>query len=109
MDLPAGTGFSEGSNKTITDESFAVDASAGIRAFYARFPSYKKNDVYLTGHGYGAVQIAYLSKQIIDENNDPYPIFTDKIKLKGILVGNACVRPDECFSTGSSKYSEYHY
>jgi len=25
------------------------------------------------------------------------------------MVGNACVRPDECFSTGSSKYSEYHY
>lgn len=86
-----------------------MDATAGLRAFYARFPSYKKNDVYLTGHGYGATQIAYVAKLIIDENNDPYPIYTDKIKLKGILVGNACVRPDECFATGTGKYSEYHY
>jgi hypothetical protein len=26
-----------------------------------------------------------------------------------MLVGNPCVRPDECYASGSSKYSEYHY
>lgn len=53
--------------------------------------------------------MAYLAKAIIEENNDPHVIYNDNFKLKGILVGNACVRPDECFSTGSSKYSEFHY
>ncbi len=38
---------------------------AAIRLFFARFPSYKKNEFYLTGHGYGGVFAAYLAKEII--------------------------------------------
>jgi carboxypeptidase C (cathepsin A) len=37
-----------------------------LRFFFSRFPSYKKNDLYLTGHGFGGVHIAYLAKQIIE-------------------------------------------
>jgi serine carboxypeptidase-like clade 2 len=65
-----------------------------ISLFLARFPSYRKNDMYLTGHGYAAVYITYTAKLIIETNNDPQAIFSDKFKLKGILLGNPCVRPD---------------
>jgi carboxypeptidase C (cathepsin A) len=37
-----------------------------LRLFYSRFPTYRKNDLYLSAHGYGAVNAAYIAKQIID-------------------------------------------
>lgn len=77
--------------------------------FLARFPRYKKSDIYLTGHGYGAVFISYLAHSILETNKDPYSIFADKFNLKGILLGNPCVKPDECHATGAVKHSYYHY
>jgi carboxypeptidase C (cathepsin A) len=67
LELPVGTGFSEGYDEgSYTDETFTKDAIYSLREFFNRFPSYKKNDLYLTGHGYGAVHVAYLAKQIIE-------------------------------------------
>lgn len=106
LELPAGTGFSDINFKEdITDDTYTTDAVNSIRSFFARFPSFKKNDLYLTGHGFGGVHAAYLAKRMIEENNDPYMIFNDKWNLKGMLVGNPCVRPDECYATGSAKLS----
>jgi len=65
-----------------------------LNIFLARFPSFKKNELYLTGHGYASVFISYLSKKIIDSNKDPYSIFVDKFNLKGILLGNPCMKPE---------------
>lgn len=110
MELPAATGFSLGpEDKIISDEVFTDETMSALRLFFARFPSYKKNEMYLTGHGYGGVHVAYVAKRIIEENNDPYSLWNDKFKLTGILVGNPCVRPDECYATGSEKLSYYHY
>ena len=94
LEIPAGVGYSDGPTENITDATYNIDALYTIRNFFGRFPSYKKNDFYLAGHGYGAVNIAYLAQTIIDENNDPLTIYNDDIKLKGILIGNPCVRPD---------------
>jgi serine carboxypeptidase-like clade II len=77
------------------------DAMASLRIFFARFPTYRKNDLYLSGHGYAAVYQAKLAKAIIDENNDPYIIYNDNFKLKGILLGNPCINPDECHASGT--------
>lgn len=77
--------------------------------FLARFPSYRKNDLYLTGHGYAAVYIANMAKAIIEENNDPYVIFNDDFKLKGIMIGNPCLAPEECMASGAEKSSYFHY
>lgn len=36
-------------------------------------------------------------------------IFISKINIKGILLGNPCVNPDECYASGSERNSNYHY
>lgn len=72
-----------------------------LRLFFARFPAYRKNDLYLTGHGYAAVYNVKISKYIIEENNDPYVIYNDNFNLKGILLGNPCISPDECHASGT--------
>ena len=95
MELPAPTGYSTGpDDKTINDDIFTDETMTSLRFFFARFPAYKKNDMFLTGHGYGAVHVAYVAKRIIEENNDPYSLWNDKFKLVGMMVGNPCVRPD---------------
>lgn len=66
MELPAPTGYSTGpDDKIIDDESFTNETMSSLRLFFARFPAYKKNDMFLTGHGYGAVHVAYVAKRII--------------------------------------------
>lgn len=37
-----------------------------LRLFFARFPAYRKNDLYLSGHGYAAVYNVKLAKYIIE-------------------------------------------
>lgn len=51
----------------------------------------------------------HLARAIIDRNNDPAVIFVTKLNIKGLLLGNPCVYPDECFASGSEKNSMYHY
>ena len=52
---------------------------------------------------------SYLAKRIIYHNEDPFEIISGKINLKGLLLGNPCVAPDECYASGSYKKSYYHY
>ena len=66
LEVPAGVGYSVGpEEEVIKDEDVVEDIMLSLRLFYARFPSYRKNDLYLTGHGYAAVYNVKLSKQII--------------------------------------------
>jgi hypothetical protein len=69
----------------------------------------KKNDLFLAGHAYAAVFVTHLAKEMIDRNLDPFSIYNDKWNLKGIMMGNPCVKPDECYATGAYKSSRYHY
>jgi carboxypeptidase C (cathepsin A) len=111
LELPVGVGFSTSSNETspVTDPVFVEEAVAALTAFYARFQKMKKNELYLTGHGYAAVFVTHFAKQILDQNADPFSIYNDKWNLKGILMGNPCVRADECYASGSYRSSKYHY
>lgn len=59
----AGVGFSRGPNNN-TDEGMAFDLMLGLTYFYARFPTQKKNDFYISGHGYAGVVGMYLAKMI---------------------------------------------
>jgi carboxypeptidase C (cathepsin A) len=77
--------------------------------FLDRHSRLKKNDLYIAASGYGAVFATHLSRAIINRNKDESLIFWSKINLKGILLGNPCVNPDECFASGSERNSMYHY
>ena len=53
----------------------------------------KKNDLYLTGESYAGIYVPYLANEIIKHNKLPSSKETI-IKLKGIMVGNACTDPN---------------
>jgi carboxypeptidase C (cathepsin A) len=71
-----------------------------ISLFLVRHSNLIKNPLYIAGSGYGAIYAARLARLIIDKNRDQ-SIFNIEIKIKGILLGNPCVNPDECFSSGT--------
>ena len=92
LELPGGVGYSVGpDDKAITNEDLTQDAMSCLRLFFDRFPAYKKNDLFLSGHGYAAVFIANIAQAIVEENNDPQVLYNDDFNLKGILMGNPCV------------------
>ena len=67
LEVPAGVGFSIGQMESvIKDEDVVEDIMLALRLFYSRFPTYRKNELYLTGHGYAAVYIVKTSRQIIE-------------------------------------------
>lgn len=95
IEAPAGTGFSESlSDDTITDETVATELIDSLGLFLDRHRNLKKNDLYISGSGYGAIFASHLASKIIERNKDESLIFWDKINLKGILLGNPCVNPD---------------
>lgn len=52
----------------------------------------KKNDFYITGESYSGVYVPYLAYEIIKFNK--LPSSKERIiRLKGIMVGNACTDP----------------
>lgn len=69
----------------------------------------KKNDLYIASSGYGAVFATHLARAIINRNKDEALFWETKINIKGVLLGNPCVYPDECHASGTERNSFYHY
>jgi len=46
---------------------------------------------------------------MIKLNQDPFAIYYDKLNIKGVLLGNPCMKKDECYASGSEVSSYYHY
>eukprot|EP00040_Diaphanoeca_grandis_P018438 m.96921 g.96921 ORF g.96921 m.96921 type:complete len:464 (-) comp26940_c0_seq1:370-1761(-) len=67
------------------DTSQAEAYAHTLTAFYASFPEYASNDLYLTGESYAGQYVPNIAHYIL--NNEP---FTSKINLKGLALGNAC-------------------
>lgn len=81
-------GFSEApANSTLNDTITTDEAITGMRRFFIRFPTLKKNELYLFGRGYGAVHANYIATEMLRENADPFFVFYDKFNLKGVLLG----------------------
>ena len=65
LEIPGGVGFSTGPDEAINDESVAKETVTALNLFLARFPAFRKSDLYFSGHGYAAVFIAYTAKATI--------------------------------------------
>jgi serine carboxypeptidase-like clade 2 len=96
IESPGGVGFSHGlRNNNNTDETVARDNLQALIQFFRKFPAYKKNDFYISGESYAGVYVPTLAYEIVKYNKLPSREFT--FKLKGIMVGNACTDPRECW------------
>ena len=98
---PAGVGFSTNNhaNYTADDGTVAEDNYRALVVFYAKFPNLLKNELYITGESYAGIYIPYLAHKIINTNKMPERLIT--INLKGIMIGNACTDPRECWEPGN--------
>lgn len=88
IESPAGVGFSysdEKSDMSTGDEQTALDNYNLIQGYFARFPEYSNNSMYITSESYGGHYMPTLAKRIVDENTagtNPH------LNFKGFAVGN---------------------
>lgn len=82
FEAPGGVGFSKGPVNA-TDTSTVDDLLFSLIEFYGRFPTQKKNDLYLAGHGYAGILVPKLAK-LIDERNQLGHFI--KMNLKGTAL-----------------------
>lgn len=93
-------GFSKGfRNDSNDDATVAEDNYRALIGFFRKFPNLKKNDFYISGESYAGIYVPYLAKKILDMNM--LPSSETVINLKGIMIGNACTNPRECYEPDS--------
>ena len=91
LESPGDVGFSYIDSKLeqdlfIDDKVAAEDNLKALINFFEKFPSMKNKDFYISGESYGGIYVPMLAYNIIEYNKNK--VESEKIKLKGILVGN---------------------
>ena len=91
LESPGDVGFSYIDSKLeqdlfIDDKIAAQDNLKALINFFEKFPSMKNKDFYISGESYGGIYVPILAYNIIEYNKNK--VESEKIKLKGILVGN---------------------
>ncbi|XP_024400260.1 serine carboxypeptidase 24 isoform X2 [Physcomitrium patens] len=89
VDSPAGVGYSYSNTSAdynyLDDELTAVDALAFLVGWFAKFPEYQNNEVYLLGESYAGHYAPNLASKILIHNENLGKL---DINLKGFLIGN---------------------
>lgn len=88
LESPAGVGFSKGSDADILtdDVRSGIDNLSALKSFFKKFPQYMKNDFYISGESYAGIYVPTLAYNVLNYNLKQKS--TDRIKLKGVLIGN---------------------
>jgi carboxypeptidase C (cathepsin A) len=90
LEAPVGVGFSysdDPADYNCTDDTTALDNLHAVEQFYALFPEFKANDLFLTGESYAGVYVPTLAEAIVQAIEAG--TYTGA-PLKGIAVGNGC-------------------
>ena len=84
IEQPAGVGFSIAKNISHewNDVENAKNLYEGVKDFYRTFEELNGREFYITGESYAGVFIPHLATEILQDTS------SDKINLKGFLVGN---------------------
>ncbi|THV50695.1 hypothetical protein BGAL_0140g00180 [Botrytis galanthina] len=95
VDNPVGTGFSfVDSDSYVHDLPEMADQFVQfLEKWFALFPEYEHDDLYIAGESYAGQHIPYITKAILERNKKPdtkhpWPI-------KGMLIGNGWISPAE--------------
>ncbi|XP_049574763.1 cathepsin A-like isoform X1 [Syngnathus scovelli] len=82
LESPAGVGYSYSNDGDYAtdDDQVAEDNYKALQSFFAKFPSFTRNDFFIFGESYGGIYVPTLSLRIAAGN--------DSIKFKGFAVGN---------------------
>jgi len=97
VDQPAGTGLSVATsevgyanNQTDVGDRFVLF----LQAFYAKYPSLRRNELWLTGESYAGKYLPAIANAIIDQRLH-LGVAAAPIPLKGVAIGNGLTRPRE--------------
>ena len=94
VDQPAGTGFSY-SDTYITDlDQVANYFLKFMEAYYELFPQEINNEIYFAGESYAGQYIPYIANAILQRNKKLHE-GEQKYDLRGVLIGNGWVSPNE--------------
>lgn len=98
IESPAGVGWSVGETTedlSTNDMTQSEDALTALKSWYAKFPEYKANELYVSGESYAGIYVPYLTWQIY-QNNLQAAFNTNlyEMNLKGMMVGNGCTNWD---------------
>ncbi|KAI6248415.1 Pheromone-processing carboxypeptidase kex1 [Erysiphe necator] len=103
VDNPIGTGFSY----TDTDSyvhgltEMASQFLTFLESWFKLFPQFEQDDIYLAGESFAGQHIPYIAKAILDRNKAA----NQKWGLKGMLIGNGWIAPEEQYKA----YLAYAY
>ena len=64
LESPAGVGWSVAGTKqdlSTNDMIQSQDALEAVKKFFAKFPEYLKNEVFVSGESYGGIYVPYLA------------------------------------------------
>lgn len=94
LESPVGVGFSYWPGQPgpyqVNDTTTAYDNLAALLAFYAKFPAFATNPLWISGESYAGVYVPMFAQAILAAPSS-------NVNLKGILVGNgAAATGDWC-------------
>ncbi|CAJ2503035.1 Uu.00g104290.m01.CDS01 [Anthostomella pinea] len=95
VDNPVGTGFSYVDTNSYIHEldEMAAQFATFLEKWFALFPEYEHDDLYIAGESFAGQHIPYIAKAILDRNKLPQT--SVKWNLKGLMIGNGWIAPKE--------------
>jgi len=94
VDNPVGTGYSFVDTDSYVHElpEMADQFVQFLEKWFALFPEYELDDLYIAGESYAGQHIPYIAKAILERNKKgPQHVW----QLKGMLIGNGWIAPEE--------------
>ena len=100
VDNPVGTGFSYVDTNSYIHElqEMADQFMIFMEKWFALFPEYEHDDLYVAGESYAGQHIPYIAQSIINRNKDKNAD-QHHWNLKGLLMGNAWISPLDHYQT----------
>jgi carboxypeptidase D len=100
VDNPVGTGFSYVDTDSYIHElqEMADQFMIFLEKWFALFPEYEHDDLYIAGESYAGQHIPYIARSIINRNKDKSAV-QHHWNLKGLLMGNAWISPLDHYQT----------
>lgn len=104
IEAPAQVGFSLGPLKS-SDYEQGEENLRALVSFFKKFPDLKDQDLYLAGEGYSGVVVPWTANRTLEWNVSPYTPPYERIRLRGLFLGNPCTHPSECYKQGNNIHS----
>lgn len=92
VDSPVGTGFSYVDTDSFVREldTMADQFVQFVEKFFALFPEYDRDDIYIAGESFAGQYIPYIARKILNRNKQQP---SSPWSLKGLLIGNGWISP----------------